>query len=113
MAAALRAAGDVFLDRAVSRRRAGIIASNTDLQERELIKMARLSAEFAEALRKRGIPEPAASLAAETGIAVFKVAFGRWVGSRGRRGFADFVDESLAELRTVTTGGGTRSARTH
>jgi hypothetical protein len=27
----------------------------------------------------RGVPERAASLAAETGVAVFKVAFARWI----------------------------------
>jgi AcrR family transcriptional regulator len=103
LAAALRAAGEVFPAREVSRRRAGVIASTTDLQERELIKLARLAGAFAGALRKRGVKEPAASLAAEAGIAVFKVAFERWVGSRSRRGFADFVDEALVELRTVTS----------
>jgi hypothetical protein len=99
----------VFPAREVSRRRAGVIASTTDLQERELIKLARLAAAFAGALRKRGVKEPAASLAAEAGVAVFKVAFERWVGSRSRRGFAAFVDEALAELRTVT---GAAPART-
>jgi AcrR family transcriptional regulator len=101
VAAALRAAGDYFPERELSRRRADVIASNADLRERELIKLARLSASLAEALRSRGVKEPAASLSAETGMAVFKVAFGRWVGSRGRRGFADFVDESLDELRAL------------
>jgi AcrR family transcriptional regulator len=108
VAAAVRAAADYFPDRELSRRRAQVIAANTDLQERELIKLARLSAAFAAALRKRGVKEPTASLTAEAGIAVFKVAFERWVASRTKRGFADFVDESLAELRAVA-GAGTES----
>lgn len=101
VAVALRAAAGYFPARELARSRQGIITSNADLQERELIKLARLSASFAEALRGRGVKEPAASLAAETGMAVFKVAFERWVGSRGRRGFAGYVDESLAELQSV------------
>jgi len=43
-----------------------------ELQERELIKLAALSAAIADTLRKRGVKDPAASLAAEAGIAVFK-----------------------------------------
>ena len=34
---------------------------------------------MADALRKRGVTDPAASLTAEAGIAVFKIAFERWL----------------------------------
>ena len=47
--------------------------------ERELIKLASLAAALADALRRRGVADPAATLTAEAGIAVFKVAFERWV----------------------------------
>src|SRR5690348_13099078 len=57
------------------RLRDAIVSANAELRERELIKLAGLAATMARALRDRGIPEPTASLAAETGIAVFKVAF--------------------------------------
>ena len=63
-----------------SRQRQAIVAANPELQERELIKLATLSAALADALRRRGVTDPAASLAAEAGVAVFKVAFQRWVG---------------------------------
>ena len=43
----------------------------------ELIKLATLAAAMAGALRERGTPEPAASLAAEAGMAVFRIAFER------------------------------------
>lgn len=65
--------------RPFARRRQAIIAATPELQERELIKLASLAAGVAEALRRRGVEDPAASLAAEAGIAVFKVAFERWV----------------------------------
>jgi hypothetical protein len=55
-------------------------------------------------LRRRGVGEPAASLTAEAGIAVFKVAFERWVGETGRGDLAQLVRESLEELKAVTTG---------
>jgi hypothetical protein len=37
-----------------------------------------LSAATAAVLRRRGVADPAASLAAEAGIAVFRIAFERW-----------------------------------
>ena len=61
------------------RQRSQVVAANADLQERELIKMAKLAMATADALRRRGVKEPAASLTAEAGIAVFRVAFARWV----------------------------------
>ena len=62
-----------------SRQRQSVIAANAELRERELIKLASLAAALADALRARGVKDPAASLTAEAGIAVFKVAFERWV----------------------------------
>ena len=85
-------------------RRQTVIAANADLQERELIKLASLAAATADALRQRGIKEPAASLTAEAGIAVFKVAFARWVDPANERGFAAMIQESLEELKAVTAG---------
>jgi AcrR family transcriptional regulator len=81
VAAALdTAAGFLGENRDFARRRQAIIASHADLLERELIKMASLAAALAAGLRRRGVPEPDASLAAEAGVVVFRVAFGRWAG---------------------------------
>jgi len=79
-----------------------VIAANPDLYERELIKMATLSAALAQALRARGVGESDASLVAEAGIAVFRVAFMQWVGESERRGYVEIVNESLARLRMLT-----------
>jgi AcrR family transcriptional regulator len=104
IAAALDATGAVFTQerRAGSRHRQSVIVANPELRERELIKMSRLSAAMAGALRGRGVPEPAASLAAEAGIAVFRIAFERWIGESEQRDFVALVRDSLRELKAVT-----------
>jgi AcrR family transcriptional regulator len=99
---ALSAAAEVLQERPdYSRERQAVIDANPGLQERELIKMASLGAATAEALRRRGVAEPAASLTAEAGIAVFKVAFERWIRDPGRQEFTALIQDSLAELRAV------------
>ena len=87
---------------AFSRQRYEIIAANAELQERELIKLASLSAALAGALRRRGVPDHAASLAAEVAIAVFKIAFERWVSDPVHLDLVQLMRASLDELRTVT-----------
>jgi hypothetical protein len=57
----------------------------------------------AGALRGRGIPEPAASLAAETGIAAYKVAFARWIREPGQASLPAFIQETTEELGSVLT----------
>ena len=102
IAAALDATGGFFSDnREFARQRSSIIATTAELRERELIKLASLSVALAEGLRSRGTPEPEASLAAEAGIAVFRVAFGLWVGESEQRSFGEIVSESLARLRAL------------
>jgi AcrR family transcriptional regulator len=83
------------------RLRDAIVSANAELRERELIKLAALAAAVAGALRDRGVPEPGASLAAETGVAVFKVAFARWVSAPGQPDLPAIFRESMAELRGV------------
>jgi AcrR family transcriptional regulator len=104
IAAALAKAGEFFDDerRPFARLRNSVIAANPDLHERELIKMATLSAALAQALRVRGVGEPDASLVAEAAIAVFRVAFAQWVNESERRGYVEIVNELLARLRTLT-----------
>ncbi len=85
-------------------RRQTVITANVELQERELIKLASLAAATATALHERGVAEPAASLTAEAGIAVFKVAFARWVDPGNKRDFASLIQESLDALKAVTAG---------
>ncbi len=90
--------------REYSRQRQGIIAANAELRERELIKLASLAAALADALRGRGVGDPAASLAAEVAIAVFRIAFERWVEQANKRDLPQLIRESLKDVKAVTAG---------
>jgi AcrR family transcriptional regulator len=104
--AGLESVGDLLQERRdYARRRQAVIAANAELQERELIKLASLASAVAEALRARGVDEPSASLTAEAGIAVFRVAFERWVEEPDARDLPQIIRESLDQLRAVTAGG--------
>jgi AcrR family transcriptional regulator len=105
VAAALEAAGAMLQERReYSLQRQSVIAANTELQERELIKLASLASALAEALRRRAVKDPAASLTGEAGIAVFKVAFERWINDTNQRDLPQLIRESLDELKAVTAG---------
>jgi AcrR family transcriptional regulator len=105
VAAALEAAGAYLQEGGeLARQRQAIIAASAELQERELIKLASLASALADALRRRGVEDPAASLTAEAGIAVFKIAFEHWVDDPDRQDLPQRMRESLDELRAVTAG---------
>lgn len=89
--------------RPYSIKRQSVIDANPALQERESIKLASMAALVGDALRRRGVPEPAASLTAEAGTAIFKVAFERWLTDPANRSIALHIRESLALLRSVAT----------
>jgi AcrR family transcriptional regulator len=89
-----------------SLRRQGVIDASAELRERELIKMASLSGALGGALRRRGVDEPAASLTAEAGIGVFRVAFDRWLRDPAGRAFPDVVRESFHALWALAGGAG-------
>jgi AcrR family transcriptional regulator len=104
VAAALEEVGALMQEsrgRDFARARRSIIAANSELQERELIKLASWADTLAGALRDRGVDDRAATLAAQTGIAVFHVAFGLWVGD-DERGLPELIRESLGELKALT-----------
>src|SRR3954452_24399851 len=86
-----------------ARQRQRVIAANAELQERELIKLASLAAALADALRRRRVAEPAASLTAEVGIAVFRIAVDRWTSDDATEaGLLEVIRESLNQLKRVT-----------
>ena len=100
---ALRAAAAILQERrefAVQRQR--VIVASAELRERELIKLAALAEAAAEALRARGVGDPAAILSAEAGMTVFRVAFERWVEPANRKDLAAVIGDTLAELRVAT-----------
>jgi AcrR family transcriptional regulator len=104
IAYALHAAASFFPDerRPYSRMRQSVIDQNPALQERELHKLAGLTATVAQALRARGIGEPAATLAAQAGGTVFGIAFAQWIGEGETRSLADIASGVLRELFNLT-----------
>jgi AcrR family transcriptional regulator len=107
IAAGLVAIGALLQQRReIARQRQAIIDAHKELQERELIKLASLASALAGALRRRGVSDPAASLAAEAGVAVFKIAFVRWINETNQADLPQIVRDSLDELKAVTAGKG-------
>jgi AcrR family transcriptional regulator len=100
---ALEAAGERFNgNRDFSVQRQRIIEGSTELQERELIKLASLAAALADALRQRGLSDPTAGLMGEVAIAIFKISFERWVSPFESRDLTQLMRDALDELRSVT-----------
>ncbi len=102
VAAALETLEIFFAERLEwSRKRQRVIVANAELQERDLVKFASLAAALTEALRERGVGDPAAGLTADAGMAVFKVAFQRWLSETNRSDFRQLIRTALEELKGV------------
>jgi AcrR family transcriptional regulator len=91
--------------RDLARQRQAVIAANPELRERELAKLADYAAAVVAALHQRGVSEPQATLAAETGMTVLRVALQRWANEDDDRDLTAIVRHSIAELRAVATDG--------
>jgi AcrR family transcriptional regulator len=102
VAAALEAVVPVFQERhKLVRQRQAVIAANPGLQERELLKRASLTSAIVEALRRRGVAEPAASLTAEIGTIAFKTAYARWVSEPDEQDLLLLIRESFDQLKGI------------
>jgi AcrR family transcriptional regulator len=105
VAAGLEAAAALLQERReFARQRQAIISASAELRERELIKLASLADALADTLRRRGVRDPAASLTAEIGIAVFRSAFERWIDDANNEGFPRLIHESLEQLKALAAG---------
>ncbi len=89
-------------DREFSAQRQQVIYANSELLERELIKLADLSTALAAGLRSRGVPDLAAALAAEAGIGAFRIAFQVWVSEPTPRALPEVMHETLGQLAELT-----------
>lgn len=87
--------------RPYSRRRQALITSHPELMERELNKMSGLAAGLAAALRQRGVTEPAATLAGESGVTVFRLAFEQWVAPGSTQTLVEIERGLFAALRVL------------
>jgi AcrR family transcriptional regulator len=102
--AAAEAAGaalEEFRGRDFARARQRIIVANPELRERELIKLADIAMGMADALRARGVDDPDATMAAELGMAAFRVAFERWLTDAAERTLSELIEEALASVSAV------------
>src|ERR1700722_8939755 len=93
------------------RARYALVTQHAEIQERELIKLASLAVAVTKALHARGVSEPAASPAAEAGIAVFKIGFVRWVNARKPQDFAAHIRAAVGTLRALAAGGKASTTR--
>jgi AcrR family transcriptional regulator len=103
LAAAATMLGEFRRD--LSRQRQAVIAANPELRERELAKLADYAGAVAAALRQRGVSEPQATLAAEAGMTVLRVAIQRWANGDDGRDLATIMRDSVGELRAMAARG--------
>ena len=105
VARGLDAAADMLGEfrRDLSALRHAVIVANPELRERELAKLADYAAAVATTLHGRGVGEPQATLAAETGMTVLRVAMERWASGQDERELTVIMRAAMAELRRVTS----------
>jgi AcrR family transcriptional regulator len=107
VAAGLTAAGVMLQGRQeFARQRARIVAANAELREREFSKLASLSAAVAGALRGRDVEGLRATLMGEIAVAVFRIAFERWIDETNQRDLPDLISEAMADLEVLFAGNG-------
>jgi len=108
VASAFEVTGDELIghrDLHFVRARYALVAQHAEIQERELIKLASLAVAVTKALHARGVTEPAASLTAEAGLAVFKIGFERWVTERKPKDLAAHIRAAVDVLKAITADG--------
>jgi AcrR family transcriptional regulator len=105
VASALDAATATFTpeQREFGPRLSAVIAGNRELQERQVFKSAGLVTAMTEALQKRGVPDPTATLAAEIGVRAFFRAFAGWSDPANQQTFTELARQELDGLRAAAT----------
>jgi AcrR family transcriptional regulator len=83
------------------RRRDAMIASNSDLLERELIKQQQMADGFSGALQQRGVDPDSAELAARVGIEVFRTAYRQWLAAEDDPELATMIEAAMSVLATI------------
>jgi AcrR family transcriptional regulator len=85
--------------RVTAARRVLVVAANSELQERGLLKHARIANSITAALRERGADELTARLVAEVGMLAFSVALGHWMKANDDEPFPPFAAAALSDLQ--------------
>jgi AcrR family transcriptional regulator len=103
VATALDALSTTFSEdrREFSARLLVVIAGTGELRERAAAKHAGLAQAVTAALEKRGVPELAASLAAELGLRAFDRAFEQWAGPASQQTLTELTRRALDEFRAA------------
>jgi AcrR family transcriptional regulator len=80
------------------------VAASAELQARDAMKSVSMGAAMTAALMARGLPEPAASLAAEMGLLAFKRGFAEWsqVAEESAGDLAPYCLAALKDLREAS-----------
>jgi AcrR family transcriptional regulator len=99
--AALAAAGAAMTpqQRAKAAQRVLVAAANSELQERGLLKHARIAGSISAALRARGADDLTSRLGAKVGMLAFRIAVEGWMEPDNDEPFALHAAAALSELR--------------
>ena len=85
--------------RAKAAQRVLVVAANSELQERGLLKHARIARSINAALRGRGVDELTARLGAEVGMLAFTIAVERWMEADNDQPFPLHAAAALSDLQ--------------
>jgi AcrR family transcriptional regulator len=99
--AAFAAAGAAMTpqQRAKAVQRMLVVAANSELQERGLLKHARITRSITTALRERGADDLTARLGAEVGMLAFTIAVERWMQADRDEPFPAYAAAALNDLQ--------------
>ncbi|MFS8104802.1 TetR/AcrR family transcriptional regulator [Lentzea alba] len=102
--AALVATAVTFTDERLAHgpQRLMVIAGNDELRERAALKMVGFAAAMTDALKKRGVAELEAAVAAELGVLAFDRGYERWLETGGD--FAEVARRTLSDVRAAVAG---------
>ena len=100
---AFRSVEPVFIEnRALSEPRQRIIARHPALQERAQTKLRGVMAALTSALRKRGVPDRSASLAAQMGMTAMNHAVAAWFES-GTSDLDHHIEQAFKDMRDLSS----------
>jgi AcrR family transcriptional regulator len=96
------AAADIAMtpqQRVKAAQRVLVVAANGEVQERGLLKHARMARSISAALRMRGADELTARLGAEVGMLAFTIAVERWMAADNEEPFSLHAAAALSDLQ--------------
>ncbi|MFJ3796460.1 TetR/AcrR family transcriptional regulator [Streptomyces sp. NPDC090088] len=105
LAVALDAVADNFTEerRELALQRRLVIDAHSELQERELLKAARVRTAVTQALRDRGAPDATARLATEMGLLALTASYHHWAEATDGRPYPEIAHAALRDLQERAT----------